>query len=458
MRHACAKTYLFLTLVLISSDSYCFADPDLQSRINKAIDNGVEYLKSAPIRTNPDHTVGLMSLRGWVFLEAGLPADDPLVTACADHVRGTALAKSFTYSRSLAIIFLDRLGDPNDSLLIKALGVRILEGQFASGGWSYYSGPEPIDPAGQQLVDLMGKYYKAIEQKDVLAKKAHEELVIARLRLLLQGVNPFAMTSESGDNSNTQFAALALWVARRHGVPVDRALQITELRFRQSQHPDGTWGYNVNSPHEKSVGIVSAGVIAITLGRAATPKFDRNKLLADPPVRKSFAFVKKFFKDLPTSEPQGNIYYGLWSLERMAVMFDLKTIEGVDWYEEGARFLVSRQQADGRWSGGYEDPFTADTCFALLFLKRANPAKDITTQKKDPTKKIDLGTPLEKKPTEPSRKSSRLSTHVPLRVAMVPLGHHSASLGFAGTLITALQFGVAGRVQGSESEPPRQLQ
>ena len=47
----------------------------------------------------------------------------------------------------------------------------------------------------------------------------------------------------AGDNSNTQFAALALWVARRHGLPVDLALQRAEAHFRRSQQADGGWSY-----------------------------------------------------------------------------------------------------------------------------------------------------------------------------------------------------------------------
>src|SRR5262249_2790355 len=53
-----------------------------------------------------------------------------------------------------------------------------------------------------------------------------------------------------GDNSNTQFAILALWVARRYGLPVDGALGATEPRFRQSVTPDGGWSYtpSFNAP------------------------------------------------------------------------------------------------------------------------------------------------------------------------------------------------------------------
>src|SRR5262249_37189317 len=46
-----------------------------------------------------------------------------------------------------------------------------------------------------------------------------------------------------GDNSNTQFAGLGLWVARRHGVPVENALARVETRFRKTQRVNGGWGY-----------------------------------------------------------------------------------------------------------------------------------------------------------------------------------------------------------------------
>src|SRR5207244_11680050 len=50
---------------------------------------------------------------------------------------------------------------------------------------------------------------------------------------------------QGGDNSNTQFAVLALWAARRHGIPVEKALARAEARFRNSQNADGGWGYRL---------------------------------------------------------------------------------------------------------------------------------------------------------------------------------------------------------------------
>ena len=38
---------------------------------------------------------------------------------------------------SLAILFLDRLGDPDDGVLIESMAVRMLAGQSRHGGWVY---------------------------------------------------------------------------------------------------------------------------------------------------------------------------------------------------------------------------------------------------------------------------------------------------------------------------------
>src|SRR5438067_12869609 len=45
------------------------------------------------------------------------------------------------------------------------------------------------------------------------------------------------------DNSNTQFATLAMWVGRKHGLPVDGSLARLEKRFRETQSRNGSWGY-----------------------------------------------------------------------------------------------------------------------------------------------------------------------------------------------------------------------
>jgi hypothetical protein len=55
----------------------------------------------------------------------------------------------------------------------------------------------------------------------------------------------------------------------------------------------------------------------------------------------------------------------------------LEKIGNKDWYAWGADFLLADQDKDGSWNGVYGQ-YGADTCFALLFLRRADLAKDLS--------------------------------------------------------------------------------
>jgi hypothetical protein len=77
----------------------------------------------------------------------------------------------------------------------------------------------------------------------------------------------------------------------------------------------------------------------------------------------------------------GQSYYFLWSLERVCMALDLDTIGGKDWYSWGAEILIANQTADGSWQADYAH-YKADTCFALLFLRRANFARDLSARLK----------------------------------------------------------------------------
>jgi hypothetical protein len=78
-----------------------------------------------------------------------------------------------------------------------------------------------------------------------------------------------------------------------------------------------------------------------------------------------------------TPNNAGKIYYFLWSLERVAVAYGLPTIGGKDWHNWGADILITNQENNGSWQGEYGD-CGADTCFALLFLRRADLARDLS--------------------------------------------------------------------------------
>ena len=72
----------------------------------------------------------------------------------------------------------------------------------------------------------------------------------------------------SGDHSNTQFATVGLWVGRRHHVPVNEALKLLDKHYRDTQGPDGGWGYTgaggVSSP-----AMTCAGLMGLAMGHGA---------------------------------------------------------------------------------------------------------------------------------------------------------------------------------------------
>src|SRR5262249_5306836 len=70
------------------------------------------------------------------------------------------------------------------------------------------------------------------------------------------------------------------------------------------------------------------------------------------------------------NRPMVNLYF-LWSVERVAVLYNLDKLGEKDWYRWGAEILVANQKPEGNWEGGgYHGASPAiDSCFALLFLR-----------------------------------------------------------------------------------------
>ena len=114
--------------------------PEQQDKVNAAIDRGVAYLEKVQYPGGTwdlNHQTGLAALPGLTLLECGVPADDPHVQKAAQFVRGSVPNLNATYELALAILFLDRLGDPKDEPLIRTLALRLMAGQEATGGWTY---------------------------------------------------------------------------------------------------------------------------------------------------------------------------------------------------------------------------------------------------------------------------------------------------------------------------------
>jgi hypothetical protein len=398
-----------------------------QAEIDKAIERGVAALKLMQSRrdgTWPHETIGATALAGLTLMECKVPADDKAVAAAADAVRRASLSLTHTYSLSLAVLFLDRLGDARDLPLIESLTVRLLAGQ-EEGGWSYTC-PPIADVEALRLSKLLGQRNELKGRRDLpmpgqgkrtvrdLAPEIRQQLAL--ITRIQQGAGlGFGRIT---DNSNTQFATLALWVARRYGLPVDEALARVEKRFRESQHSDGGWPYcsslaaltgpatppgaspaaaagpggGMGMAMPSTAAMTCAGLLGLAVAHGAANDPDRKgqpprDVTKDDALRKGLQALGSAIGNpgdqlgkpgaFRINEKNGKAYYFLWSLERVAVALDLKTIGTKDWYGWGAEVLLANQGSDGGWHGDF-DSSGADTCFALLFLRRSNLARDLT--------------------------------------------------------------------------------
>ncbi|MCI0377446.1 MAG: hypothetical protein L0215_07560 [Gemmataceae bacterium] len=389
MRTFFAAGSLFLFLLFSSFGQSAKAqDADLQKRIKEAVDNGVAYLKQFKVQDQV-YRMGAISLIGWTLLESGCTAKDPSVQSIADEVRRMAIDNGETYSLSLAVIFLDKLGDGGDVPLIDSMTLRLLVAESKTGGWTYNT---PV-PSAKDQESLRQSVVAAKAKRDngaalpVVARDPKEMTKEWERQWKDMQIGPLGLGFYDGDNSNTQFAMMALWVARRHGLPVHKGLASVEQRFRKAQHEQGAWGYTnflakapagVALPPQEQDSyppMTCAGLLGIALG--AGLKDQAKDLAKDPQAKKGLQFLEKYITGLEKGLQGGKSNYFLFSLERMAIVYDLKKIGDVDWYTWGAKHLLEKQNQDGAWPGSYTG-YGSDTCFALLFLKRANVAEDLT--------------------------------------------------------------------------------
>jgi hypothetical protein len=399
-----------------------------KAAVGAAVDRGVKYLKTLQLENgtwSAHDQIGMTALAGLALLECGVPADDAALRKAADAVRAAAVDATQTYSLALSILFLDRLGQPVDLALIESLAVRLLAGQCGDGSWTYNC---PMIAASEQLrlASLVKQRPEGGRDKESDRPEAGPRTVRdlpreiqVQLELVQRQRAAGIVSDAHGDHSNTQFAIMGLWVARRHGLTVDAALRTTEQHFRQAQFPDGGWGYtatggggDVLPGFASTAAMTCAGLLAVgssygawnetTDGNdprgkgAAKPGLKPKDVSKDRAVLAAYRLLGVWLDAMAAGQKEGapprigggsgKFYYFLWSLERAAVAFGVERFGKTDWYDWGADILLANQGPDGGWvNGAYGSG--PDTCFALLFLRRANLAKDLsralTSQMKD---------------------------------------------------------------------------
>ncbi|GBD36941.1 hypothetical protein HRbin36_02070 [bacterium HR36] len=201
-----------------------------------------------------------------------------------------------------------------------------------------------------------------------------------------------------GDLSNTQFAVLALWIGRRYGVPTDPVLWKTADAMRRSQNQDMGWSYILGASNQTSTHAMTAAALMClstgygalretylsTTGKSGSPSQkapappDPTK---DPAIVRGTMFLATIFRtpfETLAQQGFGSVPYTLWAMERVAMVYDWKTLGGLDWHAWGATYFFRTQAPNGSWNDNNRCGPVPCTAFGILFLMRSNLATDLT--------------------------------------------------------------------------------
>ncbi|HTU18689.1 MAG TPA: hypothetical protein VMG10_11560 [Gemmataceae bacterium] len=210
--------------------------------------------------------------------------------------------------------------------------------------------------------------------------------------------NPPDLSSPRTDNSNTQLAILGLLTAENHDVPMERAMALLDWRFRNSLTDKGGWNYRPSWETTPSMTAAALMGLALKHGLLLPNRRDRgrNVTVRDELIQHGFATLNRLVEEslagfVYNQKPLDKLdLYCLWTVERVAVLYNVRTLGTLEWYPAGVQLLLPLQQGNGSWGPGgttcLKEPCVS-TSFALLFLKRSNLARDLTERLNVPADK-----------------------------------------------------------------------
>jgi hypothetical protein len=371
---------LFLSTAALSQDKKDEPPPPVagvdEIKVQLAIQKGIEFLKTAksPDFHNAYKNSDVLIL--WTFIHAGVPQEDPRFQALFNGVLNEPLEK--TYKVALLAMCLEEIDRVKYQEKIAHCAQFLVDNQCPNGQWNYGSPtdaikdlkvpPPPKDVAsggGRGAVRTTGK------------PKVVQHVAVKQTK---QG-------PETGDNSNTQYAALGLRACFDSGIEIPEHVVVLAVKWlRESQFPDPKKdkdGKEIKPPvvsgisgkvegwNYKSQGVDErAPYHAMTAGSVGGLLIYNYMLGRNS---KSDSFVKAGINWLTVhySIQPWNTYY-MYALERAGIYYGTEKLGENVWYKDGANAYLKNQNPDGSW-GKDTDWFntTWDTCFAILFLRRA---------------------------------------------------------------------------------------
>ncbi len=370
-------------------------DAELQTAIDAAIDRGAAWIRAQQkpngsfggllARGQTQYEIGATALCGLALLAAGDERGDEVVDKVFAFIKGRDTARGQAGSRSTY--------DAGTTLMFVT---------------AYFRGKQEEASGRTRPGRARGNPCEMPED----VKAWVQEIVDWLVRVRKPATATWGYPAHRDDLSNTQYAYLGLRAARDCGARIPNQVflkGIETMLARQEQDgpkvprivpspdPDASpyvihsgdrargWSYLPEPPVASgSMTTAAIAVLAVCNDALLRPKrVSAYKGKAERDVARAvqdgFAWLDVNFdvtKNPGKGAPAWHYYY-LYGLERAAVLGGRDLIGRHDWYIDGARYLVSKQQGDGRWSTGalgddlYKASDLVDTAWAVLFLARA---------------------------------------------------------------------------------------
>ncbi len=392
-----------------------------QKQVDAAIEKGVAWLKNAPSPGSHHELANCDELILLTLVTGGAAEDDPKVQEYLKRMLEAPLNR--TYPVVLQAMCLEEIDRVKYQNRIAQCALFLVDNQCRNGQWTYGTPtPANVPFEADNSVATEGSKGAAgggagggLREFEAPASGENKFLQRAKPKVTRKiMVKPTRNGPSDGDNSNSQYAALGLRACHDSGIifPKDVLLKAKQwwvscaagaepvknepVRQDVTTGPGGKdviptvppvgWcykGYGCgNKPHSLSGGMTAGAVGAMCI-------YDYMlgvKWKTDLYVLGGLNWLVANFTvtgnpgpcEWTGSAPDSWFLYYLYALERVGMLYDTRMIGGHDWYVEGATFLLGAQNGDGSWFKSHPptdwdvgaNP-TYDTCFAILFLKRA---------------------------------------------------------------------------------------
>lgn len=352
---------------------------DIRKEVNDAMAKGVKKLRTwqkedGSFEPHGNYLTGTTALALLTLVACEVPRDDPAVKKALAYIVANPPRK--TYARGTCLMAIERM----------------------------YTPPGELHRA----------HVRDSERKRDLPPELRQWCLRVASELERECTTPGSWGYPSGsralvrlDSSNTQYAVLGLRAAARLGYEPKENTWLGVVRhFRLHRDRTGPRGQvaliregeAIVDPRDTTRGLVTvpnvagfsytthsviptgsmtvAGISSLLVARnqlenmgKLTPRVDKE---IGEMVLGGWAWLDRNWSMDRNPHKHGNnwYYYYLYALERAGVFDRVKRVGARDWYFEGACQLLARQGKAGQWHGVGKGS-VSDTCFALLFLKRA---------------------------------------------------------------------------------------